>query len=566
MEKPAAAPQSGILGLIERLGNLLPDPIFLFALFAIGIAVLSAIGSAAGWSVQPVKPQVVMVDQTQPDGTVTRAPKLNDKGRPEMQLVNAGDPIKPRSLLSADGIYWAIANCIRNFLNFPPLGVVLVGMLGIGVAEKVGLFGAAMKWTASLVPSKLLTPTVVFLGVMSNVASDAGYIVLPPLAAGLYIAYGRSPIAGICAAFAGISGGFSANLLLSPTDALMSELTGNAAKVLDPHYTVQPTCNWYFMAASTPFVILLGWIVTSRTVERRFNTRPADQGGPSPVDPTDTSRLLTQPEKRGLLFALLATLVAGGIAAALLLIPGAPLHGDMPARAPQYGLVSVDPASWGNSKPQPRWSQGVVPIIVMMFLLPGVAYGVVTKSITKPADLARAFVDAMRSMAPIIAVAFFAAQFLEYLKFSRLDSMVAYVGGKALVDAGLHSSALVIGVVFLTLTINILISSMSAKWTILSPILVPMLMMVGISPEVSQLAYRVGDSVTNIVTPMNAYMLIVLTVCQKYWKNAGIGNLIALMLPYSVIFTIGWAIFLLIWLALGISPGQGASLHYSPAH
>lgn len=558
--------QRGFLGLIERIGNALPEPIFLFALFAAAVMAVSAVGSALGWRVQPLRPQVVVVESRRADGTVDRVPQLDTNGRPRIELVPSGDPITPRSLLTRDGVYWAVANMIRNFLNFPPLGVVLVGMLGIGVAEKVGLFGAAMKWTAGVMPSRLLTPTVVLLGVLSNMASDAGYIVLPPLAAGLYAVYGRSPVAGICAAFAGISGGFSANLALSPSDALMSELTTKGAQVLDANYVVRPTCNWTFMAVSTPFLTLVGWAVTSWVVERRFRHRSPEMGGPLIRIGGEAGVGLTDPERRGLRWALIALAAALAATGALLFIPGAPLHGAMPMKAPPYGPIPIGPSDWGASSPQPRWAQGVVPLIVLVFLAPGIAYGIATGSVRRAGDVGAAFTDSMRSMAPIIAVAFFAAQFLEYLRFSQLDRMIAFAGGEALVEAGLHSSALLLAVVALTLVLNIMISSMSAKWTMLSPILVPMLMMVGISPESCQLAYRVGDSVTNIVTPLNAYMLIVLAVLQRYWKGAGLGNMIGLMVPYTVAFTILWSVFLLAWLQLGLSPGPGAKLWYAPVH
>ncbi|HLO41259.1 MAG TPA: AbgT family transporter, partial [Phycisphaerales bacterium] len=267
----------GFLNVVERIGNKLPDPVFLFLGATLLIMVLSAVGSALDWQVQPLKPQVVMETVTDASGVEVRQPKLNARGQPEIELIESGAPVKPRNLLSATGIYWLISNMVRNFLNFPPLGVVVVSMFGIGLAERVGLFGAAMKWVAGLVPSKLLTPTVVMLGILSNVASDAGYIVLPPLAAGLYVVFKRPPMAGIAAAFAGIAGGFSANLLVGSTDALVAGITEAGARTLDPAYTVLPTANWYFMIASTFLLTLMGWAVTAWVIEPRLAAAAATE-------------------------------------------------------------------------------------------------------------------------------------------------------------------------------------------------------------------------------------------------------------------------------------------------
>jgi aminobenzoyl-glutamate transport protein len=251
--------------------------------------------------------------------------------------------------------------------------------------------------------------------------------------------------------------------------------------------------------------------------------------------------------------------------AGLIAIPGAPLHGSMPAPAPAFGPIPVDaPAVPPEAKLMPRWSQGIVPFILVGFLLPGMAYGIATGAVKKASDVSRAFVHAMATMAPIIAMAFFAAQFIECFRFSRLDAMLANAGGKVIVAADLPKPLLLTAVVLLVMVINLLMSSMSAKWTALSMILVPMLMMAGISPELTQAAYRVGDSITNIITPLNSYIIVILAVVQRYSKDAGIGNLIAMMLPYSIVFCVVWTLFLLAWVALGIPLGPNAPLWYVP--
>ncbi len=553
----------GVLGVIEWLGNKLPDPVFLFLGATALVFVLSAIGSGLGWSVQPQRPRVVMQTVVE-NGVEVSKPKKDEQGKPVIELVSEGSEVKPRNMMSADGVYWLSVNMIRNFINFPPLGVVLVGMFGIGVAERVGLFSAILRWMARLVPGWALTPTIVFLGVVSNVASDAGYLVLPPLAAGLYILFKRPPLAGIAAAFAGVSAGFSANLLVGSTDALVGGITQAGARVLEPDYTVLATANWWFMAGSTFLLTGLGWAVTAWIVEPRL----VATGGLKSDDPlAGQEGDLSVAERRALGLAGLAALVTVGVAAAMIFVPGAPLAGPMPAAAPTFGPIPVSApanAAVATAAAQPRWSQAVVPLILVCFLVPGLVYGMVTGSIRSQADVSKAFIGSMVSMAPVIALSFFAAQFIAAFQFSQLDRMLAFAGGKALVQSGLPIPALLAGVVVLTMTVNLLMSSMSAKWTVLAPILVPMLMMVGISPELTQNAYRVGDSVTNIVTPLNSYAIVILAAMQRHRKDAGMGNLIAMMVPYSVVFAIVWTIFLLGWVWLGIPIGPDAPMWYVP--
>lgn len=519
------------LDLIERVGNLLPDPVLLFLGAAVLVVMLSAVGSALGWSVQPLRPV------------------MSSEGR-GIELVAEGEPIAPRSLLTGEGVYWALANAVKNFINFAPLGVVLTSMLGIGLAEKVGMFGAAMKWLASLVPSVLLTPVIVFLGIMSSVASDAGYIVLPALAAALFLASGRSPLAGVAAAFAGIAGGFSANLMISAGDAMLAELSTRAAHILDAQYTVVATCNWVFMVASTFMLVLVGWAVTSWIVEPRMRGKSPDEGGPVAGSTADLeSQRLTREERRGLAWALVAFAGVLMVVLAMVLIKGWPLHG-------------VEKASATAAQETPRWTHVIPALILVFFILPGLAYGAATGSIRTQRDVSKALTHAMSAMAPVIVLAFFAAQFIEYLKYSNLDRMLAYVGGDALVEARLPPLVLLVGVVVLSLVINLFIGSMSAKYTMLAPILVPMLMMVGISPELTQVSYRVGDSVTNMVTPLNTYMILILVAVQRHAKSAGVGSVIAMMVPYSVAFTIAWLALLLAWVWLGIPLGPGGPLEY----
>ncbi|MBS0197165.1 MAG: AbgT family transporter [Planctomycetes bacterium] len=526
---------SGILGMIEWVGNKLPDPVILFAIGAVLVALMSAIAAQSGWTVQPVRP----------------VPAAAGADHARVVLEPIGEPIRAKSILSADGAYWAMSSAVKNFIAFPPLGMVLVSMLGIGVSEKVGMFAAVVKWLATLVPSRLLTPTVIFLGMMTHIGTDAGFIILPPLAAAMFVLAGRSPLAGIAAAFAGVGGGFSANLLISPSDAIMASLTSAGAQVLDPSRTVAVTCNWWFLIASTFLLTVVGWAVTSWIIEPRLATRPAEEGGPAPApNADDPEKMLTPQERSGLAAAAATLVVLLGIILAMALVPGWPLHGLAPAT--------------GQSTPPDRWTQAIVPIIFVLFLGTGIAYGLRTGSIRGAADVSRAFAASMASMAPVIVMAFFAAQFIEYLKYSQLDRMLAFTGGEALVKSGLSATPLMIALVLLTAVFNMCIASMSAKWSMLATILVPMLMIAGISPELSQAAYRIGDSVTNTITPLNPYMIIILVAAQRYHKSAGTGSIISLLMPYAVAFLFAWLSLLMFWMMLGVPLGPGGPLRYVP--
>lgn len=610
---PGTSVLSRCLTAIEWLGNKLPDPVFLFVGGTVLVILLSGAGASLNWSVQPVRPVVVTQTTTDASGASVKSPVLDESGRPKIELVESGSPVRPRSLLTGEGLYWLVSNLVRNFINFAPLGVVLVSVLGIGVAERVGLFVALMRFLASIVPAKTLTPMVLILGMLSHLASDAGYIILPPLAAALYAAAGRPPIAGIATAFAGVAGGFAANFFVGSSDALISPLTERAARLLDPNYVVLPTCNWYFLAASTMVLMATGWLVTAKVVEPRLAA--ADAGLPTSTDLLKQESEVTPAQKRGLAWAGCSALVAIIIVTGLIAIPGAPLAGNMPAPAPAFGPIpSAVPAPDGQFVPgqknptngtmrlstprtfeatdadgargvfrsnantvlegkleppvraQPRWSQAIVPCIFFVFLVPGLVYGLLTGAIKSLGDISKAFIDSMVSMAPVIVMAFFAAQFVEAFRYSNLDAMIANAGGKTLAAADLPTPVLVVAVIFLVIVLDIVIASMSAKWTAMAPILVPMLMMAGMSPELTQVAYRIGDSVVNVVTPLNSYIIVILACLQRYRPKAGIGNLISLMLPYSFAFFVVWTLFLLAWTFLDLPLGPGAKLWYVPGH
>jgi aminobenzoyl-glutamate transport protein len=525
---------SRVLNAIERLGNLLPDPAVLFVFGALVVMALSQVGASLGWEVQPVRPERV-VDPA--------------SGAASVRLAAEGEPIRPVSLLTSSGLGWAISSMIKNFLDFPPLGVVLVGMLGVGVAERTGLIAAALKAAMLGVPVHLMTPVVVFVGINASLAADAGFIVLPPLAAALYRASGRSPLAGVAAVFGGLSGGFCANMLITSLDPVFAGLTEAAARIADPSYTVNAACNWWFKIASTVLLTGVGWLVTAWVVEPRLASKTAAEGGPtSPTADDLAGQGLASVEAKALVAAGVALVAVLGLVIACVLIPGSPLYGADPSKP-------AGPA---------RWVAGIVPILFFAFLLPGIVFGVRTGTVRGGGDVTRMMVESMAAMAPIIVMAFFAGQFIAYFKYSNLGEMLAMTGGKALASSGLGHAPLMVLFILAVILLDMLVVSASAKYTLIAPIFVPMFMMAGISPELTQAAYRVGDSVVNPVSPLNPYLVIILAVIQKYAPRAGIGTLLSMMLPYSLAFGAAWIALLLLWMAAGAELGLGGPLTYSP--
>lgn len=503
------------LDAVERVGNRLPDPITLFALFAVLVLVISWIAAQTGLSA------------THP-GT--------------------GDVITPVNLLSAAGIRRVLTDMVRNFTNFPPLGLVIVVIVGIAVTERSGLVAAALRRLVSAVPRSLLTAALVFGGIMSSLAVDAGYVVLTPLGAMVFAAVGRHPLAGLAAAFAGVSGGFSANLLLTSLDPLLSGLSTEAARLVDPNYVVQPTANYYFLIASVFVVTTLGTWVTSRFVEPRLGTwQPKGDLG------VDLSMEDLNPvEKRGLRNAGLVFLGSLALLALLTVPEGAVLRN--PEAAGESTLVQLRP-----------FFDGIVAILMIVFLLMGLAYGMTTGSIKSDRDVAAMSSEGVALLGSYIVLAFAAAQFVAYFNWSNLGIILAIKGAGGLQAAGITGVPLLVSFIVVAAFINLFIGSASAKWAVMAPVFVPMLMLMGFSPELTQAAYRVGDSTTNIITPLMQYFPVIIAFAQKYDKDAGIGTLIAVMLPYSVVFLLGWGLFFALWMVAGVPLGPGAPLEYLPA-
>jgi aminobenzoyl-glutamate transport protein len=540
-----------LLDAIERIGNGLPDPAILFLIGAALVMGLSQIAASLEWTVEKTLSQEVREVVRDAEGRaiadpatgapVTRAVVDPVTGQSRREIVTV--PVRAVGLLSSEGIYWALRSMVKNFTDFPPLGVVLVAMLGIGLAEKTGFIGALLKATLLAVPPALLTPTMVFVGIMSSMGLDAGYVVLPPVAAALYQSVGRSPLVGLAAVFAGVSAGFGANLLPTSLDPLLARFTAASAQLLDPGYAVAATCNWWFMIASTALLTAVGWAVTAWWIEPRFAGKPPEDGGAAPRAAGDlASQRLRPEEKRGLAIAVLVAGAALAVFAAAALMPGAPLHG-------------LDGAF-------PRWVRVIVPLIFFAFLLPGLVYGIATGGVRSDKDVAKILAETMAGMGPYIVLAFFAAQFIAYFAHSGLGEMLALSGGRVLARAGLPDTLLMGGFIGVVFVGNLFIGSMSAKYAFFAPVFVPMFMQVGISPELTQLAYRIGDSVSNVITPLNPYVVILLVFMQRYMARAGIGTLVAF---YTLAFAAVWSLLLVVWMWTGAPLGPGGPLAYDAA-
>ena len=497
------------LDFVEKGGNKLPHPFTLFWILCLIIVIVSAIAAAAGTSV-----------------TYTAL------DRKTMEIKETTLVIK--SLLNAEGIRYMFSSMVGNFTGFAPLGTVLVAIIGIGVCEKTGLMGATMRKVVLATPKRAITAMVVFAGVMSNIASDAGYVVLVPLGALIFLSFGRHPLAGLAAAFAGVSGGFSANLLLGTLDPLLSGITTEAAKLLRPDYFVNPASNYYFMFASTFLLTALGTYITDKIIEPRLGKYTGDEI----ADTHDLSDV----EKKGLRYAGLTVIVFIVIMLFLTL--------------PENAILKVN----GNLK---DWtSNGLVPTLMMFFLFPGMVYGMVTGTIKSDKDIASMMGSALATMGGYLALVFASAQFVAYFNYTHLGTFIAVKGADFLESIGLTGVPLIILFVLVSAFINLFMGSASAKWAIMAPVFVPMLMRLGYSPEFTQLAYRVGDSTTNIITPLMSYFAMIVAFTQKYDKNAGIGTLISIMLPYSICFLIGWLIFLVIWFLIGLPIGIEGAIQF----
>lgn len=509
----------GVLGWIEHTGNKLPDPVFIFLWLIAAVVVVSIVAALAGVS-------AVHPTQVQADGSPV--------------VVNAA------SLLSADNLQRLLTQMPQTFAYFHPLGYVLLVMLGAGVAERSGLFAAAMSSAVRSSPRFLLTPMVAFIAMMGNLAADAAYVVLIPLAGVIYAAAGRHPIAGIAAAFAGVSGGFSANLMPGQLDAMLFGITEAAVETLDQNWIMNIAGNWYFISAMLVIFLPVIWYITDKVIEPRLG---------SPKTVIENSVLgqslredgtLTDAERSGLRRAGLAALGIILLWVVLCFAPGTPL---------------IDEGA-GAGRLQPFY-QSLVAAFFLLFLLSGWAYGAAAGTIKNHRDVVAMMSGSMADLAYYLVLAFAAAHFVAMFNWSNLGLIFAINGSEWIRSAELPMPVLITLIVLLTGSINLFIGSASAKWALLAPVLVPMMMLLGVSPEMTTAAYRVGDGATNIITPLMPYFPLILAFCQRWNKNFGLGSLAATMIPYSIWLLITGLILAIVWMILGLPPGPGVGIYYS---
>lgn len=488
---------------VEKTGNALPHPATLFGVFAVLVIIISWITSLFDISSKhPV----------------------------------TGEIVKPFNLISVEGLHMILTEMVTNFTGFAPLGVVLVALLGIGIAEGSGLIGTALRLMVISSPKRILTFVIVLAGIISNTASEVGYVVLIPLSAIIFLSIGRHPLAGMAAAFAGVSGGYSANFFLGSIDPLLSGLSQEAAHIIDASYTVNPAANYYFMFVSTLIIAITGTWVTEKIVIPRLGVYTGEEK-------TDELTPLTPAERRGLLF----TVVTFIIVTIIILFGTIPTNGF---------LRGAD----GDLLHSP-FMKGIVSLIFIIAALLGIAYGIGAKTIKNDTDVINGMSKSMQTLGSYIVLVFFAAQFVAYFKWTNLGLIFAIEGASTLQAMNLHPILLLIGFVILTAIINMVMGSASAKWTIMAPVFIPMFMLLGYSPELTQLVYRIGDSVTNIISPMMSYFALIVAFMQRYDKNAGIGTIISTMLPYTIAFFIFWTLLLIIWMLFGIPIGPDSPMY-----
>jgi len=515
---------SGLLGWIEKIGNKLPDPFWLFVILAGVVAVSSAIAARVGL-------------------------KATDPA--------SGEEIRVESLLTAENISRMVTDAVQNFVAFPPLGVILAVMLGVAVAEQTGLLSAMVRAMVSKVNPKMLTFMVALAGVTGSVASDAIFVILIPLGAMAFHAMGRSPVVGAMVAFAASSAGFNASLILNITDLLLAGISTSAAQLVDDSYEVSPLANIFFVIPSAIVLSLIVTAVTELFVDKKASALVDhdaidedelefdEENEPEDAHKKDDDGLeLTPLENKGLKWAGITLLLFMVAYFALLFTPGSPF-----AR-PEEGFME-----------SPLIRAIAVPI-ALMFFVTGLVYGLIVKTITDPADIPSFMAKGLESLLPILVLFFAVAQFLAWFQWSNLGAWTAIKGAELLQRWDLPTVVLFAAFVLMVTLINLFITSGSAQWALMAPVVVPMMMYVGIAPEVTQMLYRIGDSPSNIITPMSPYFALALTFLQKYYKKAGVGTLMSLALPYTVSILIGWFLFFLIWYYAGIPLGPGSPMGY----
>ncbi len=507
------ARQRGFLGFIERVGNKLPDPTIIFLYLIIVLMIVSAIGAALGWSAS--------------------LPYSGKEAPAGAELVNGTLTYRASSLFSADNIARLFTEMPKTYAAFTPLGIILTIMLGASVAERSGLFFALIRGSLRNTPRRYMTPIIAVVGMVSHHAADAAYVVLIPLSAVIFASVGRHPLAGIAAALAAVSGGYAGNIMPGQLDVLLFGFTQEAARIVEPGWTMNPLGNWYFILGIVVFFTPIIWFITDKVVEPRLGAwnEEVDEELRADLEKGE----LSADERRGLRRAGVAALLVIALFAALCLWPG-------------Y-TPFIDQDAEGPIRLQPLYAS-MIAALFLLFLVAGTVFGRTVGTVKNSNDVIAMMREGVKTIAPYLVFVFFAAHFVAMFNWSGIGPIIAIGGAEQLKGMGLPPALLLVCVLLLSSTMDLFIGSSTAKWSVLSSVVVPMFMLLGISPEMTTAAYRMGDSYTNIMTPLMSYFPLVLAFCQRWDKSMGVGSLLALMLPYALCFmatgiamTVGWVIF-----------------------
>jgi aminobenzoyl-glutamate transport protein len=512
MSRKSEAPKTALqklLDVVERVGNKVPDPAVLFFLLIGLVVLLSHVLHLTGTSVsyQRINPQTHQAEE------VTTA---------------------VTSLLSADGVRFIFTSVVPNFINFGPVGIILVAMIGVGLAERAGFIQALIRKIMLVAPPRAITPIIVTLGVLSSIASDAGYLVLIPLGAAAFLSIGRHPLAGLAAAFAGVAAAFGVNFLVKPIDGILAEMTNDAIHIVDPAKSIELTANFYFGIVSSVWLIVVCTVVTEWVVEPRLGKYEGEF-------PALEGKGLAPEESRGLRFALLAIVGTVAVLCLLALPPGAPL------RNPETRALI------GNSP----FMDSLVFLIMIVFLAAGVAYGVGAKTIKSVQDGIDAVVKTFADLGGLLFLFFVISQFVAYFNYSNIGTVLAVNLANLLKQADLGPVPLLLGFILIGFVLCFPLPNILPKWAIMAPIFVPMFMKLGIGPDVVLAAYRVSDSPPNVINPLLPHFALVIGFAQVYEKKAGVGTIVAMMLPYTVVTSVAWVLLFFAWYLLGLSFGPG---------
>jgi len=542
-EKPGAIQR--ILDGIERVGNKVPHPAMMFLALCVGVIVLSQVFAWAGVSAayEVVKPPGQSVDAIDVPGSSLPGEVMPPQPPPPGDYHVVTQTVRIQGLLTADGIRYLFTSFVHNFMGFTAMGIILIVMIGVGVAERSGLIAALIRRLVSASSPAALTYIIVFLGIISSIASDAGYLVLIPLGAAAFLSIGRHPLAGMAAAFAGVAGGFGVNFLITPTDAVLTEITNESIHLVEPSRSIDLTANMWFGIGSTILLTVVLGLITSRVIERRLGTYDpsvAPNAGDADIQTADaTPEVDSDTERRGLRLAGLYLLVAVVVIVLLTAPPGAPL------RNPETGSI-IGSSPFMNS---------LIVIITLLFLAAGLGYGRGAGTLRSNTQVIHAVEKSWAGLSGLLLLFLLIAQFIAYFNYSKMPQVAAVKLGDLIENVNIGSGWLLLIAILITLVVGVIIPQAIAKWALLAPIFIPLFVRLGVDPAAVLAAYRVGDSPINIVTPIMAYFPLIVIFAARYDRRSGIGTIIALMLPYFVVLFTTWTVFFLAWYALHIPWG-----------